>query len=123
MGLNDASNDLSLILIFKSQGNGNCDTYLKKDFLLGIQIKFQCDVMKKYCKDVICMDATHGTNAYDFLLITVLVVDDFGEGIPVAWAIINSEDTAHLVAFLTALKGKVREIHARVYVRRCSIVF
>ena len=109
--LNDA------ILIFKSQGN-DCDTYLKKeDFLLGIQTKFQCDVMKKYSKDVICMYATHGTNAYDFLLITVLVVDDFGEGIPVAWAITNSEDTVHLVAFLTALKGKVGEIHTRVYVR------
>lgn len=52
--------------------------------------------MKKYGKDVICVDATHGTNAYD--LITVLVA--------VAWAITNSEDMAHLVAFLTALKGK-----------------
>lgn len=114
--LNDASNDYSPILIFKSQGNDDCDTCLnKEDFLLGIQTKFQCDVMKKYCKDVICMDATHGTNAYDFLLITVLVVDEFGEGIPVAWAISNSEDTAHLVAFLTALKGKVGDIHTHVF--------
>jgi hypothetical protein len=30
------------------------------------------------------MDPTHGTNAYDFNLITVLVMDGFGEGIPVA---------------------------------------
>ena len=43
-------------------------------------------------------------------LITVLVVE-FGEGIPVAWPITNSEDKAHLVAFLTALKVKVGEIH------------
>ena len=64
------------------------------------------------------MDATHRTNAYDFLLITVLVVDEFGEGIPVAWAITNSEDNAHLVAFLTALRVKVGEkIDACVYVR------
>ena len=42
--LNDASNDYSPILILKSQGN---DGYLKKeDFLLEIQTKFQCDVMK-----------------------------------------------------------------------------
>ena len=84
---------------------------------MGLQTKFQGD-MKKYCKDVICMDATHRTNAYDFLLITVLVVDEFGGGIPVAWAITNSEDKAHLVAFLTALKVKVGKIiHTCVFVR------
>ena len=45
--LNEVSNDYSPILIFKSQGNDDCDTCLKKeDFLLGIQTKFQCDVMK-----------------------------------------------------------------------------
>ena len=38
------------------------------------------------------MDSTHGTNAYDFNLMTVLVVDGFGEGIPVAWAVANRED-------------------------------
>ena len=27
----------------------------------------------------VCTDATHGTNMYDFNLITVLVVDEFGE--------------------------------------------
>ena len=45
--LNDASNDYSPILIFKSQGNDGC--LKKEDFLLGILTKFQCDVMKKYC--------------------------------------------------------------------------
>ena len=28
------------------------------------------------------MDATHGTNMYNFYLITVLVVDEYGEGLP-----------------------------------------
>ena len=28
---------------------------------------------------------THGTNSYDFNLVTVLVVDEFGEGYPIAW--------------------------------------
>ena len=38
------------------------------------------------------MDATHGTNMYEFHLVTVLVIDEFGEGVPVAWAISNKED-------------------------------
>ena len=37
---------------------------------------------------------------YDFNLITVLIVDYFGDGIPVAWAISEREDVTLLVEFL-----------------------
>ena len=37
------------------------------------------------------------------MLITILVLDDFGEGIPVAWAISNREDAIILVEFLEAM--------------------
>ena len=41
-------------------------------------------MLKKFGPNqVICIDATHGTNAYDFSLLTVLVVDEYGEGYPV----------------------------------------
>ena len=43
---------------------------------------------------------------YDFNLITVLVIDGFGEGIPVAWAIANREDVTMLVEFLKAIKKR-----------------
>ena len=33
------------------------------------------------------MDDTHGTNSYDFSLITFLVVDEYGESFPAACAI------------------------------------
>ena len=48
------------------------------------------------------MDSTHGTNAYRFYLITVLVVDDFGEGLPwpVAWCLSNREHEQALTCFL-----------------------
>jgi len=39
-------------------------------------------------------------------LITVLVLDEFGEGIPVAWAITNREDTTMLVEFLRAIRQR-----------------
>ena len=50
------------------------------------------------------MDSTHGTNVYDFLLISIVVVDDHGEGLPVAWAITNHETTTVLEEFLHAVK-------------------
>ena len=52
---------------------------------------------------------------YDFLLISIIVVDDYGEGLPVAWAISNHEDTYVLLHFLQALKTKVNEIHPTIF--------
>ena len=57
-------------------------------------------MLKAYGHNVFCMEATHSTNMYDFLLITVLVIDDFGEGVPVAWAISNREDADTLSLLL-----------------------
>ncbi len=55
----------------------------KDNFLLCLQTEFQCDVMKIFADKVICIDATH----------SVLVLDEFGEGVPVAWAISDKEIT------------------------------
>ena len=44
----------------------------------------QITMLKKFGEHLICIDSTHGTNGYDFNLITVMVVDEFGEGFPVA---------------------------------------
>ena len=46
---------------------------------------------------MICVDSTSGTN--DFLLISVVIIDDHGEGLPVAWAITNHEDAVTLKVF------------------------
>ena len=89
------------ILVFKNQGEEqgeNCDDLGKDDFLLAIQTEYQKDMIR-YGENVICMDDTHGTNMYDFTLITVLIIDDHGEGIPVAWALSNRADTALLTQF------------------------
>ena len=67
----------------------------KEDFLLGIQTEFQRDIMMEFGKNIICIDATHNTNMYDFYLITIVVVDEFGQGIPVGWAIRNREEAVY----------------------------
>ena len=92
------------VVIFKPQGEASSQTSstaLTDDtFLLGMQTEYQCDAMRYHGTKVICMDSTDGTNVYDFSLVTIIVVDSYGEGLPVAWALTNHEDTAVLVEFL-----------------------
>ena len=83
------------------------------DFILGLQTQFQRDMLCKYGNMCVCMDATHGTNMYDFNLITVLVIDEFGEGIPVAWAITNREDSAVLIEFFKAIERRTGPLEPR----------
>lgn len=108
------------VLVFKPQGEkaaivGEVDDLCEDSFLLGLQTEYQRDMMQKFGNNCICMDATHGTTVYDFFLVTVMVLDDYGEGIPVAWAITNSEDTSSLVQFLKPLREQVGEIHPTIF--------
>lgn len=38
----------------------------------------------------------HGLNNYDFELTTIMVVDEFGEGVPVAFMFSNRKDTYNI---------------------------
>ena len=77
------------------------------DFVLCIQMEFQWDLLQKFGHDTICIDSTYGTNMYDFHLITVVVIDEYGESIPVAWTLSNREDAMAINSFLQHLKRLV----------------
>ena len=103
------------ILIFKQQGeeaNDLCSFLDKNDFLLVIQTEFQRDMLKKYGNRGICIDATYKVNDFDFHLITILVLEDFQEGIPVAWALANREYKISIVHILHALREQSGSIMA-----------
>ena len=111
------------VLLFKPQGPKENDEsiYLSDDdFLLAIQTEFQKDAMLQFGKKVILMDATHGTTQYDFLLISVLVVDGHGEGIPVAWAISNKEDTNIISLFLEAIHSRIGDFETECFMSDCA---
>ena len=91
-------------------GSLTCDT-----FLLAFQTEYQCNALHCFGNKIICMDSTHGTNVYDFLLISIIVIDDHGEGLPVAWAITNHETTAVLQEFLHVVKRRTGELHPKVF--------
>lgn len=87
----------------------------KNDFLIGIQTSFQRDMLLQFGPKAICMDSTHSTNAYDFFLITILVLDDLGEGVPIAWIISNREDAATIRQVLIKMKEKYGDIETNIF--------
>ena len=94
------------VLLYKSQDsepNSKCSSLKRQDFILVLPTP----MLIKFGINVICMDDTHGTNSYDFNLVTVLVVDEFGKGYPVASCLCNRVDMSILIDFLKALKENV----------------
>ena len=70
------------ILLYKHQHENDpaYPSLPKESFLLALQTEFQKQLYKEHANKVLCIDATHGTNAYLLKLITVMVADEYGEG-------------------------------------------
>ena len=66
-------------LLYKPQGQPQppqCTNLTLCDFALAIQTPLQVEMMKSFGTDkIVCIDSTHGTNGYDFFLISIVVVD------------------------------------------------
>ena len=106
------------VLLYKSQGtepDGDLKDLNKDDFIICVQTPFQADMLREFGSEAVCVDSTHGTNVYDFKLITVIVLDELGEGIPVAWMISNREDALALMPFFRKIKQKCGDISAKVF--------
>uniref|UniRef100_A0A1X7VUP0 ZSWIM1/3 RNaseH-like domain-containing protein n=1 Tax=Amphimedon queenslandica TaxID=400682 RepID=A0A1X7VUP0_AMPQE len=69
----------------------------------------------KFGGNAVCTDSTHRTNIYDYHLVTILVLDNFGEGISVAWFVLNCKNAAVLPQFLLKVKEKCGNIKTKVF--------
>ena len=105
--LNEADKE-SPVLFYKQQGKClNDHQFLDKhDFVLVLQTPYQSVMMKEFGHNVICIDSTFKTTGYDFTLITVLIIDEFGEGYPVAWCLTSREDQKVISLFLKTIKDR-----------------
>ena len=68
---------------------------------------------KEFAEKGIAIDATNGTNSYDFPLTTVMVNDERGQGFPVAWCLSNHEDTTHMCIFFRYIKATCGQLLPR----------
>lgn len=55
-----------------------------KDFMLEITTPQQQLLLAELGTDKIQIDSTHGINGYEFQLTTLIIVDEFNAGVPVA---------------------------------------
>ena len=76
---------------------------VKKHFALALLPPFG-KRMKAFGQDQAFMDAAYGINSYGFAQITVLVQDEFGNGVPCAFLISSSEDAAAIKKILTQIQ-------------------
>ena len=87
----------------------------EKWFSIGNPDRVPEEMFNKYGSNLICIDATHGTTAYYFQLITVLTIDDFNEGIPVAWMISNKELTDSVRVFFQSLRERCGDVTTKFF--------
>ncbi|GFS78345.1 MULE domain-containing protein [Trichonephila clavipes] len=114
------NNGENCIVYFKEQGQSGNDYCLKdEDFVLVIMTDFQKEMIKKYGKDKICIDGTHGlnthTHSYDFNLYSVLAVEEHKNGIPVAFCFSNRSTDEVFRIYFSAIKNAVGKIETATF--------
>ena len=72
----------SPVLFYKPQGQKDPDHFnLAEDtFLLVLMTNFQAGLFEMFSSKIVCLDSTHKTNQYCFKLITVVVSDEYHNG-------------------------------------------
>lgn len=70
----------------------------------------QKEWLTKFGHKGISIDSTHGINAQEYLLTTLMVVDEVGKGLPAAFLISRSEKQENLEPWFEAIKEQVGEI-------------
>jgi hypothetical protein len=104
---NDQSNP---VILYKPQGErqpAHCDNLSDDDFLIALQTPLQQQMLQTFSQDqTVCIDSTYGVTGYEFILTTILVIDEFGEGFPVSWCLSNREDQLLYENFFRAIRDK-----------------
>ena len=79
------------------------DGTITQQFRLGLTSPFGLRMLKAFGSELAFMDTTYGLNAYGFVQTTLVVRDDFGNGVPVAACITSAEDDSIYLEFLLAV--------------------
>jgi len=117
--------DESPIIYFKQQGNSdnNVQSFTKDDFYLIIMTQFQSELLLKFGNDEVCIDGTYGLNGYNFQLYTIVVVNEFGNGYPVAFCFSNKSDTALYKHYFQCIKNVTGKITENVFMSDDELAF
>ena len=93
------------VLIYKTQGLKELQYPMVPDYIF-MQTEFQMEFYRQHAPTILCIDSTHGTNQYNFELITCVVPDamvkvhmynllyqllETGRPRPIVWCLFNHE--------------------------------
>lgn len=95
----------------------------ENDFLLIIMNDAQCCLLKQFGNNIICIDDTHGMNAYGFNLTTVLVVDELGQGFPCAFMLSNRGNFDAVKIFISKIAEFTGILHPNTLMTDMAQVF
>jgi len=68
-------------------------------------------MLTKFANNIVCIDSTHGMNQYDFHLTSLVVVDEYGAGIPAAFCISNKKYTNTWSIFFKKIMTELIDIN------------
>uniref|UniRef100_A0AAX7VUA0 ZSWIM1/3 RNaseH-like domain-containing protein n=1 Tax=Astatotilapia calliptera TaxID=8154 RepID=A0AAX7VUA0_ASTCA len=71
-----------------------------QELMIVLQTPVMKSNMENYAKQLVFVDTTHCVNQYSFPLFTLVVRDDHGHGVPVAYAIVSNESQKTLETVL-----------------------
>jgi len=75
----------------------------------------QATMAQLFGNNIIAVDTTHGMNQYNYDLTTLMVVDEFSNGFPVAYMFPNRKNTCIFQHFFRSIKEKVGNITAKTF--------
>lgn len=110
------------VLLHKKVGD-DLDNLDSKDRVIVLMTELQCGLLQKFGTNIVCVDTTYSTNVQNLLVTTLLVLDEFGSGIPVAFCVSNRESIAVMTHFFSAVKDRAGGIHAKVFMSDDTVVF
>lgn len=111
------------IIFYKPQGVENEGVLKKEDFCIIIMNRVQQDILKMFAENIVAIDSTHGMNAYDFELTTLLVVDEWGEGFPGACMLTNRKDTLVFQLLFKNIRDNIGILKPKVFMSDITHVF
>lgn len=102
----------SIVRYSKFQGDTAEERLNENDFMLVIMSPAQVAGLRLFGRrgKEVALDSTHGTNAYDFQLTTLLVIDEHGEGFPAAFCYSNRVDETAITIFLEKCREALGQV-------------
>lgn len=98
----------------------------KEDVFLAIMSPSQVEMALKNLSlpdKIVCMDSTHGLNQYSFLLVSLLTIDSFGQGYPVAHLYSNKETKKVLELFFKLINERCGLLQCAAFMSDCAATF